>query len=71
MQVFYDSLVTIGAQPACSAEGHASQYLRIPVDEPAIERTARTGTGPAREDSAAGSSGLGGGLRNGTGGARR
>ena len=33
--------MTVELQPACSAEGHLSRRLHIPVDEPAIERTAR------------------------------
>lgn len=41
MQVCYSRFVKIDAELACSAESHASQRLHIPVDEPAIERTAR------------------------------
>jgi DNA-binding transcriptional ArsR family regulator len=33
--------VKIEPKPACSAESHASRRLHIPVNEPAIERTAR------------------------------
>jgi DNA-binding transcriptional ArsR family regulator len=37
----YIRLVQIEPKPDCSAESHVSQRLRIPVDEPSIERTAR------------------------------
>jgi DNA-binding transcriptional ArsR family regulator len=33
--------VAIESKPACSHEGHSSQRFQIPVNEPAIERTAR------------------------------
>jgi ArsR family transcriptional regulator, lead/cadmium/zinc/bismuth-responsive transcriptional repressor len=41
VQVCYIELVKIEPKPACAVESHATDRLRIPVNDPAIERAAR------------------------------
>jgi ArsR family transcriptional regulator, lead/cadmium/zinc/bismuth-responsive transcriptional repressor len=41
VQVCYVELVKIEPKPACAVESHTTDRLRIPVNDPAIERAAR------------------------------